>query len=134
MPMAKVQGVGGVFFKSPDPARLREWYAKWLGIPADGPGASFAPEAIPVGGFTVWSPFAADTTYFAPSSSPFMINLIVDDLDGALAQVRAGGAEIVGAVERYDYGRFGWFVDPDGNKVELWQPPPTNACTEGGSS
>jgi predicted enzyme related to lactoylglutathione lyase len=123
--MARVQGVGGVFFKSPEPARLRAWYAKWLGIPAEGPGASFAPAAMPPGGFVVWSPFSADTTYFAPSPARFMINLIVDDLDGALAQVRAGGGEIVGAIEDYDYGRFGWFLDPDGNKVELWQPRQT---------
>ncbi|MEM8549146.1 MAG: VOC family protein, partial [Pseudomonadota bacterium] len=66
--------------------------------------------------------FKADTQYFAPSSSPFMINFIVDDIDGALAQVRDGGAETHGDVERSEFGAFGWFTDPDGNKVELWQP------------
>jgi predicted enzyme related to lactoylglutathione lyase len=121
--MAKVLGVGGIFFTSPDPSRLRAWYARWLGIPAEGPGASFAPQAMPCGGCTVLSPFGADTEYFAPSTRGFMFNLIVDDLDGALAQVRAGGAQVVGGIEKYDYGRFGWFVDPDGNKVELWQVP-----------
>jgi len=120
--MAKALGVGGVFFKSPDPARLRAWYGQWLGIPADEHGAMFAPAAMPVDAVTVWSPFAATTDYFAPSQSSFMINFVVDDLDGVLAQVREGGAQVVGA-ENYDYGRFGWFVDPDGNKVELWQPP-----------
>jgi predicted enzyme related to lactoylglutathione lyase len=82
----------------------------------------FAPAAMPPDAVTVWSPFAATTDYFAPSQSSFMINFVVDDLDSVLAQVREGGAQVVGA-ENYDYGRFGWFVDPDGNKVELWQPP-----------
>jgi predicted enzyme related to lactoylglutathione lyase len=121
--VAKALGIGGIFFKSPDAARLRDWYARWLGIPADEYGAAFMPAAMPAEARTVWSPFAADTTYFAPSSSPFMINFVVDDLDGALAQVREGGAQVVGS-EDYDYGRFGWFVDPDGHKVELWQPKP----------
>jgi len=120
--MARALGVGGVFFKSPDPARLRSWYAQWLGIAADEYGANFAPAAMPEGAVTVWSPFAATTDYFAPSSASFMINFVVDDLDGVLAQVRSGGAEVVGT-ENHDYGRFGWFVDPDGNKIELWQPP-----------
>jgi predicted enzyme related to lactoylglutathione lyase len=120
--MAKVLGIGGVFFKSPDPARLRAWYSQRLGFAADEYGAMFAPATMPQGGMTVWNPFAATTDYFAPSQASFMINLVVDDLDGALAQVREGGAEVVGS-ENHDYGRFGWFVDPDGNKVELWQPP-----------
>ena len=120
--MAKVLGIGGVFFKSSDPARLRAWYGRWLGLPVDDYGASLTPATIPPGGYTVWSPFAADTNYFAPSQASFMINLIVDDVDAALAQVREGGAQVVGAPEQHDYGRFGWFLDPDGNKVELWQP------------
>lgn len=73
-------------------------------------------------GKVVWAPFPADTDYFAPTSSPFMVNLMVDDLDGALEQVEAGGATLVGDVESYDFGRFGWFLDLDGNRVELWQP------------
>jgi predicted enzyme related to lactoylglutathione lyase len=125
--MAKALGVGGIFFLSPDPARLRAWYERWLGVPADTYGAMFKPADVPAGGCTVWNPFEADTTYFAPSKSRFMFNLIVDDVDGALAQVREGGAEIVGAIEQHDYGRFGWFVDPDGNKVELWQVPVASA-------
>jgi predicted enzyme related to lactoylglutathione lyase len=120
--MAKVLGVGGVFFKSPDPARLRKWYAQWLGVPAEEYGAMFSPETMPSGGMTIWNPFAATTDYFAPSPAPFMINLVVDDMDGALAQVREGGATVVRS-EDSDFGRFGWFIDPDGNKVELWQPP-----------
>lgn len=121
--MAKVLGVGGIFFTSPDPARLRAWYAQWLGVAADEHGAMFAPASMPAGALTIFSAFAADTKYFAPATRGFMFNLIVDDLDGALAQVREGGAQVVGS-EEHDYGRFGWFVDPDGNKVELWQVPP----------
>ncbi len=81
--MAKVIGVGGVFFKSPDPEALGSWYQKWLGVPVQPPyGANFKPATMPEFGLTVWAPFKADTDYFAPSSSNFMFNLIVDDLDG----------------------------------------------------
>ncbi len=121
--MAKVLGIGGVFFKSPDPGRLMDWYAKWLGFtPMEGGSAFFTPEQMPAGGGTVFGPFPADTDYFAPSPKEFMFNLVVDNLDEALAQVRAGGAQTVGGVDDYDFGRFGRFVDPDGNKVELWEP------------
>lgn len=122
--MARVLGVGGVFFKADDPAALADWYREHLGVPVDASygGASFEPSTMPSGGLTVWSPFSADTAYFRPSRQTFMINLVVDLLDEALEQVRRGGAEIVGEVEEYDYGRFGWFIDPAGNKVELWEP------------
>lgn len=121
--MAKVLGVGGVFFKSNDSAKLGEWYKEWLGIPADpNYGASFQPDAMPAGGLTVWAPFKLDTDYFDPSPSSFMINLVVDNLDEALAQVQEGGAEVVGEIMDEPYGKFGWFIDPDGNKVELWEP------------
>ncbi len=102
--MAKVLGVGGVFFKSPDAAALRAWYSKWLGVPAGEYGAMFSPEAMPPGGMTIWNPFASTTDYFSPSKAPFMINLIVDNLDGAVAQVREGGALVV-KTEDSDYGR-----------------------------
>ena len=122
--MAKVLGIGGIFFKSPDPAQLSAWYARWLGIRLDegGSAASFHPAGMPAQGLTVWSPFAAGTDYFAPSTHEFMFNLVVDDLDQALKQVQEGGASLAGDVQAYDYGRFGWFMDPDGNKVELWEP------------
>jgi len=121
--MARVVGIGGVFFKSSDPEKLGAWYQKWLGAPVEPPyGASFRPETVPVGGLTVWSPFKKDTDYFNPSTREFMINFMVDDLDGALSQVVEGGAEVVGEILDESYGRFGWFVDPEGNKVELWEP------------
>jgi len=122
--MAKVLGVGGVFFKSRQQKELGRWYQRWLGVPLeeDWGGASFAPAGMPPGGMTIWSPFPSDTKYFDPPGREFMVNLVVDDLDGALAQVREGGAETVGGIEEMEYGRFGWFIDPDGNKVELWEP------------
>ncbi len=91
-------------------------------MPGSDDGVAFAPVDMPAGSFTVLAVFSEKTAYFEPSYNGFMFNLIVDDLDGALAQVADGGAEIVGEPVEYDYGRFGWFVDPDGNKVELWQP------------
>jgi predicted enzyme related to lactoylglutathione lyase len=122
--MAKVLGIGGIFFKAEDPAKLAEWYGRWLGIPVEPEwnGASLKAGDMPASGYTVWSPFAKDTTYFAPSEQVYMINLVVDDVDGALAQVAEGGASLVGEPESNDYGRFGWFIDPEGNKVELWKP------------
>jgi predicted enzyme related to lactoylglutathione lyase len=121
--MAKALGVGGVFFKSEDPEKLGRWYQKWLGVPVEHPyGASFKPESLPPGGMTVWAPFSGSTSYFEPSTRDYMFNLIVDNVEEALSQVAEGGAEIVGEIQDEDYGRFGWFVDPDGNKVELWEP------------
>jgi len=122
--VARVLGVGGVFFKATNPAELGAWYEKWLGLPIDASygGASFGPDAMPPGGLTVWSPFKADTEYFKPSDQAFMFNLVVDDLDAALEQVREGGAEVMPDRMDESYGRFGWFVDPEGNKVELWEP------------
>jgi predicted enzyme related to lactoylglutathione lyase len=121
--MARVVGIGGVFFTSPDPQALLAWYQRHLGFDlSPDPGVAFLPTTMPAKGYTVWSAFPASTAYFAPSTRGFMINLVVDDLDAALEQVRLGGAQIVGKIESYDNGRFGWFLDPDGNKVELWQP------------
>lgn len=125
--MAKVLGIGGIFFKSPDPQKLCQWYAQWLGMSIESEsGMSFVPfkaNTMPNNGYTVWSAFNDTTCYFAPSDKEFMFNLVVDDIDEAMKQVTAGGAEKVGDIEKSEYGRFGWFIDPDGNKVELWQPP-----------
>ena len=121
--MAKVLGVGGVFFKSPDPEKLYQWYERWLGFKADPQsGIGFEPRNMPKHSVTVWSAFKSSTDYFAPSAKEFMFNLVVDDLRGALAQVGEGGARVIG-IEEHEYGKFGWFMDPDGNKVELWEPP-----------
>jgi predicted enzyme related to lactoylglutathione lyase len=114
-----------VFFKAEDPQQLGEWYQRWLAVPVERPyGASFQAGDMPAGGVTVWAPFESSTSYFDPAKKEFMFNLVVDDLDGALSQVKEGGAVIVGVVEELDYGRFGWFIDPEGNKVELWEPKP----------
>jgi predicted enzyme related to lactoylglutathione lyase len=121
--MAQVLGLGGLFFKSADPERLLAWYARWLGMGDGKASVEFRPATMPSNGFAVFSPFPANTDYFAPAEGKFMFNLIVDDLDGALGQVHLGGAQVVGEIEEHEYGRFGWFIDPDGNKVELWQPP-----------
>ena len=122
--MAKVTGIGGVFFRADDPEALGAWYAEWLGLPVEHPyGASLPHAALSGQGLSVWCPFKRDTTYFGDGDQAYMINLIVDDLDGALAQVKEGGAAVVPETEDAEYGRFGWFVDPAGNRVELWQPP-----------
>ena len=123
--MAKVLGIGGVFFKSQDSKTLADWYQRWLGMPIapEWGGATLRPENMPKNGFTVWSPFKDDTTYFDPSEQPFMINLVVDNLDEALKQVAQGGAMVMKEMQEEEFGRFGWFVDPEGTKIELWEPP-----------
>lgn len=121
--MARALGIGGVFFKCRDRLALADWYAKHLRMaPNEMGGIAFDPGELPAGAYSVWGPFDASTEYFAPSRKEYMINLIVNDLEGALAQVAEGGAEVVGGIEEYDYGRFGWFMDPEGNKIELWEP------------
>lgn len=123
----RVLGVGGVFFRSKDPARLGDWYAENLGFEIEAwgetRGTSFSPLEMPAGAFTVWSAFESATEYFGTSGQGYMINLVVDDLDAALARVEASGATVLEEREEHDFGRFGWFVDPDGNRVELWEPP-----------
>ncbi|NNE05662.1 MAG: VOC family protein [Xanthomonadales bacterium] len=120
-------GVGGIFFRSSNPAKLGDWYRKHLGLGieswGDTHGTSFNPADMPANSFTVWSAFARDTEYFGPSGQSFMFNLVVDDLDAALNNVAAGGVEVIADREEHDFGRFGWFIDPEGNRVELWEPP-----------
>ena len=125
--MAKVLGIGGVFFKAQNSKVLGEWYQTHLGIELDPSfgGSHFLPEQLPQGSYSVWAPFKTDTSYFEPSDQGYMINLIVDDLEACLGQVQSGGGKIVGTPEEYPFGRFGWFIDPEGNKVELWQPKAT---------
>ncbi len=122
--MAKVTGLGGVFFRAADTKALGQWYQKWLGLPVEHPyGASIPHKQLSGEGISVWAPFEKDTTYFGDSGQSFMVNLMVDDLMEALAQVREGGAEVIDKTEDSEFGHFGWFVDPEGNRVELWQPP-----------
>ena len=119
-----VTGIGGVFVKSDDPERLREWYREHLGITGDGPGASFYwRELNDTGlGFTVWSVFPRETEYFGPRDQDFMVNFRVRDLDTLLARLQSQGVQQVGEIQEYSYGRFAWIVDGDGHRVELWEP------------
>jgi catechol 2,3-dioxygenase-like lactoylglutathione lyase family enzyme len=126
--MKRVTGIGGIFFKSKDPKALAAWYKTHLGIEVEAwGGAAFrwkGPANPDGGGTTIWNPFAADTGYFAPSTASFMINYRVDDLHAVLTALRAEGVQVDAKVDESDYGKFGWVIDPDGNKLELWQPPP----------
>ena len=120
--MEKVLSVGGIIFKSPDPKKLYDCYAKWLGMEFEADwGMAYYPKDLPSKGYTVWSAFDSNTDYFAPSEKEFMFNLIVDKLEEALKQVKEGGAQVIGSIEKLEFGLFGWFIDPDGNKVELWE-------------
>ena len=124
--MKRVTGIGGVFFKAKDPKALGDWYRKHLGMNVeDWGGVAFKwSEDSPSGsGTTIWSPFKADTEYFSPSTAPFMINFRVADLHGLLAALRAEGCDVQDKVEESEYGKFGYVLDPEGNKLELWQPP-----------
>jgi catechol 2,3-dioxygenase-like lactoylglutathione lyase family enzyme len=123
----RVRGLGGVFFKSADPAALAAWYRRHLGmgIGMDGfNGAAFFWNRADTGerAYSLWSPFAADTRYFAPSDRDFMLNLRVDDLDGVLADLRAEGCAVLDRREDLEQGRFGYVMDPEGRLIELWEP------------
>lgn len=120
----KILGMGGVFFKSPDPKALTAWYRKWLDLPVDSYGyVSLRTDSLPANAYQVWSPFKQKTDYFQPSDKTCMFNFIVDDVPAALKRAAEGGAECVGKPQTDEYGTFGWFMDPDGNKVELWCLP-----------
>jgi predicted enzyme related to lactoylglutathione lyase len=121
--MAKVTGLGGIFFKSRDPAALAAWYAKHLGLDAEEWGGARFVENEQRPGYTLWSPFAADTSYFGAGAQSYMINFRVDDLDALLAQLRANGVVVDERVDQSEFGRFGWITDPEGTRIELWQPP-----------
>ena len=117
--MAAVVGLGGVFYKAADQAAVKDWYHRVLGVKfTDWGGAMFKHPSI---GKTQVALFAADTDYLKPSTQPFMINLIVDDLDGLLAAAEAAG-EKPGGRQEHEFGKFAWFVDPAGVKIELWEP------------
>lgn len=123
--MKRVTGIGGIFFKSADPKALSAWYRDHLGLDVSDWGGAIFPwggDGNPTG-MTIWSPFAQDTDYMAPGTAAFMINFRVADLDGLLDALRAEGCNVVDRTERSEQGAFGWVIDPEGNKVELWQPP-----------
>jgi len=126
--MRRVTGIGGVFFKAKDPAAMRAWYQRHLGIDVqEWGGAVFSwadDEGRPVGGTTVWTIAEAGGDFFAPSEASFMVNYRVADLHELLSALRAEGCTVLDQVEDSEYGRFGWVIDPEGNKVELWEPPP----------
>ena len=117
--MARVTGLGGIFYKVADTAATQKWYQETLDVGGEW-GAMFPFKKDDPEGFTLLSPFKAETEYFAPSEERFMINLRVDDLDGIIADLEAKGIAILGRQDE-DYGRFAWILDPDGVKVELWQ-------------
>ena len=126
--MKRVTGLGGVFLKVRDPKAMYAWYERHLGIKGGEYGGEFrwrdhdSPEKE---GLTVWSFFPPDTKYFEPSTAPVMLNYRVDDLDALLEALRAEGVTIAPKREDYEYGRFAWIMDPEGNKIELWEPPRT---------
>ena len=125
--MERVTGIGGIFFTARDPQSLGAWYKKHLGIDVQSwGGTTFRwndPQPPGAEGTTVWSLFPLATPYFAPSSAPFMVNYRVADLDGLLAALRAEGCDVDEKTESSDFGKFGWVMDPEGHRIELWQPP-----------
>ena len=125
--MKRVTGIGGIFFDAKDPVALRAWYQAHLGIDVQSwGGAAFDwadASGQRVSGTTAWSIAAADSGQFAPSKSSFMVNYRVDDLDALLQALRDEGCEVLEKADDSDYGKFGWVMDPEGNKVELWEPP-----------
>ena len=124
--MAKVLGIGGVFFKAKNPKKLGAWYRKNLGFEVQPwGGATFEWDAkSPTHRTTVWTPFPENTDQFAPSSEPYMLNFIVDDLEALMKKLRKARVKIdARGIEASEYGRFAWIIDPEGRKLELWEPP-----------
>lgn len=126
--MKRVTGIGGIFFKANDPVALGAWYRTHLGIDVQSwGGAAFDwadADGNPTAGTTAWNVTNAASAQFAPSTSSFMINYRVADLHALLEALRTEGCNVVGNAEESEYGKFGWVMDPEGNKVELWEPPP----------
>ncbi|GAA0548823.1 putative enzyme related to lactoylglutathione lyase [Rhizomicrobium palustre] len=120
--MARITGIGGVFFKSPDPGKLSAWYREVLGLDVQSwGGAMVSYDAAVHPGYVVWSPFKADTSHMQPSTREFMLNFAVEDLDGMVAAIEAKGVSLLGRMDE-EHGRFAWILDPDGTKIELWEP------------
>lgn len=123
----RVTGIGGIFFKSDDPSKLNSWYKNHLGLDVSEWGTVFKwkeldnPDAK-TPAQTIWNPFKSSTTYFSPSEKPFMLNYRVENLAELLEELRKEGVTIVGEMQEFSYGKFGWIMDPEGNKIELWEP------------
>ena len=121
----KVTGIGGIFFKSTNPDETKDWYGKNLGLAIDDWGSPFEfrnanrPDEI---NYARWSPFDSKTDYFQPSEKEFMINYRVQNIEGLVRNLKANGVEVLDEIESYDYGKFVHIMDPDGNKIELWEP------------
>ena len=124
-PLKRATGIGGVFFKCQDPKKIRAWYAENLGLNTNDYGAVFEWRQgadSSKKGFTQWSPFSEKTKYFAPSTKDFMINYRVADLETLLADLKQKGVVVTDSVETAEYGKFVHIMDPEGNKLELWEP------------
>jgi predicted enzyme related to lactoylglutathione lyase len=125
--MKRVTGIGGIFFKAKDAPALRAWYKQHLGIDVqDWGGAAFTwtdSDGNPSGGMTVWSVSPIESKQFAPSNASFMVNYRVEDVHALIAALKAEGCNVLDKIDDSEYGKFGWVIDPEGNKVELWQPP-----------
>jgi predicted enzyme related to lactoylglutathione lyase len=125
--MKRVTGIGGVFFKASDAVALRAWYARHLGIDVQSWGGAAFPWAnageTSQAGMTAWLIAQDESDQFAPSKANFMVNYRVDDLSTLLSALRAEGCNVLDRVDDSEFGKFGWVIDPEGNKVELWQPP-----------
>lgn len=125
--MKRVTGIGGIFFHAQDPVALGAWYKQHLGIDVQswgGAAFSWADEAgTPVGGTTVWSVGSNTSDHFAPSKAPFMINYRVEDLHALVTVLKEEGCNVLEKIDESEYGKFAWVIDPEGNKVELWEPP-----------
>ncbi len=122
---ARATGIGGIFYKSRDPEAARAWYAEWLGLKTNGYGSlfEFRQGANPLKkAYLQWSPMPADTTYFDPSTAPFMVNFRVEGLETLVERMRAGGVTIIDDIQAFEYGTFVHILDPDGNAIELWEP------------
>ena len=125
--MRRVTGIGGIFFKAKDAPALQAWYRRHLGIDVQPwGGASFdwaGPDGKPTGGTTAWLIAPQESGQFAPSPAPFMVNYRVEDLLALVRALKAEGCNVLDRIDESEYGKFAWVIDPEGNKVELWQPP-----------
>ena len=123
--MKKVTGIGGIFFKCQDPDKMKEWYNQQLGLVTDQYGSLFEfrhADDPDQKGYLQWSPFSQDTKYFEPSKKDFMINYRVENLEGLVKELKKNGVTVVDEIEKLEYGKFVHILDPENNKIELWEP------------